>query len=104
VRWLPQSPHRLCDAFLIKESHIAACGSITQVGLLCGQLHLKKPIEVEVENLNEFAKVLDAGANIIMPDNFSVEDMRKAVEINNGQAKLEPSENLTENLTNNCKN
>lgn len=81
----------LYDAFLIKENHIRACGSIAKAVSTAKNNHPDKPVEVEVENLNEFAQALNAGADIIMLDNFSHDDKRKAVAINQGQAKLEAS-------------
>lgn len=84
----------LYDAFLIKENHIAACGGIQQAISTARRQAPGKPVEVEVENLLELQEALDAGADIIMLDNFSLEDMRTAVAINNGQAKLEASGNV----------
>jgi nicotinate-nucleotide pyrophosphorylase (carboxylating) len=89
--------HRLglYDAFLIKENHIAACGGINQAVAEAHRVAPGKPVEVEVENFDELYQGLDAGADIIMLDNFTIEDMRKAVEINAGKAKLEASGNVT---------
>lgn len=81
----------LYDAFLIKENHIRACGSIANAVSTAKNNHPNKPVEVEVENLNEFEQALSAGADIIMLDNFSNDDKRKAVAINKGRAKLEAS-------------
>ena len=86
----------LYDAFLIKENHIAACGSIANAVAAAHQIAPSKPVEVEVENLDELRQALDANADIIMLDNFTLDDMRKPVEINNGKAKLEASGNVTE--------
>jgi len=86
----------LYDAFLIKENHIAACGGIANAIATAHKIAPGKPVEVEVENMEEFDQALIAGADTIMLDNFSFEDMRKAVEINNGIAKLEGSGNVTE--------
>ena len=86
----------LYDAFLIKENHIAACGSIANAVTTAHTVAPGKPVEVEVENLDELAQALAAKADIIMLDNFSLEDMRKAVTINSGHAKLEASGNVTE--------
>lgn len=85
----------LFDAFLIKENHIAACGSITAAVSQAKANHPGKPVEVEVENLAEFNEGLDAGADIIMLDNFSMADMRTAVSSNRGRAKLEASGGIT---------
>lgn len=86
----------LYDAFLIKENHILACGSITNAITTAHQVAPGKPVEVEVENLTEFTEALAAGADIIMLDNFNLEDMRQAVQQNNGQAKLEASGGITD--------
>lgn len=86
----------LYDAFLIKENHIAACGGISQAVETAREQAPGKPVEVEVENLAELEQALTAGADVIMLDNFSLEDMRKAVEINQGQAKLEASGGVTD--------
>lgn len=86
----------LYDAFLIKENHIAACGSIAQAVSNARHLAPGKPVEVEVENLEELEQALTAKADIIMLDNFSLDDMRAAVALNKGQAKLEASGNVNE--------
>ena len=86
----------LFDAFLIKENHIAACGGIRQAVEQARQNAPGKPVEVEVENLNELEQALTAGADRIMLDNFTLEDMRKAVAVTAGKAELEASGNVTE--------
>lgn len=86
----------LYDAFLIKENHIAACGGIAAAVSKAKIIAPGKPVEVEVESLEELHQALDAEADIIMLDNFSLEDMRLAVTINTGRAKLEASGNITE--------
>lgn len=86
----------LYDAFLIKENHIAACGGITQAIAQAKTNHPNKPVEVEVENLDEFQQALNANADIIMLDNFSNDDKKEAVKINNGKAKIEASGNITD--------
>ncbi|MDX1451013.1 MAG: carboxylating nicotinate-nucleotide diphosphorylase [Oleiphilaceae bacterium] len=86
----------LYDAFLIKENHIAACGSITDAVSNAQQIAPGKPVEVEVENLQEFEEAIKAKADIVMLDNFSLEDMRTAVSRNAGQAKLEASGGVNE--------
>ena len=84
----------LYDAFLIKENHIAACGSIENAVTKAKEIAPGKAVEVEVESLDELQQALDAGADIVMLDNFSNEGLSKAVEINQGKAKLEVSGNL----------
>ena len=81
----------LWDAFLIKENHIAACGSIAQAIEAAHRIAPGKPVEVETENLDELEQALRAGADIIMLDEFSLEDMRTAVATTGGKAKLEAS-------------
>ncbi|MGM0952630.1 MAG: carboxylating nicotinate-nucleotide diphosphorylase [Pseudomonadota bacterium] len=81
----------LWDGFLIKENHIAACGSIANAVAEARRVAPGKPVEVETENLDELTQALDAGADIIMLDEFSLEDMKKAVTLTAGKAKLEAS-------------
>ncbi|WP_449286712.1 carboxylating nicotinate-nucleotide diphosphorylase [Marinobacter sp. PE14] len=81
----------LWDAFLIKENHIAACGSIAQAIEAAHRIAPGKPVEVETENLEELEQALEAGADIIMLDEFSLEDMRTAVATTGNKAKLEAS-------------
>ena len=88
----------LFDAFLIKENHIAACGGITNAVTQAKANHPNKPVEVEVESLNELKQAIDAGADIIMLDNFSVEQIKKAVILTNKRAKIEVSGNMTLNI------
>lgn len=68
----------LYDAFLIKENHIMACGSIAQAVSQARNI-AQKPVEVEVENFAELQQAIDAKADIIMLDNFTLEDTKKAV-------------------------
>ncbi|MDR9425958.1 MAG: carboxylating nicotinate-nucleotide diphosphorylase [Marinobacter sp.] len=81
----------LWDGFLIKENHIAACGSIANAVAEARRVAPGKPVEVETENLDELTQALDAGADIIMLDEFPLEDMKKAVTLTAGKAKLEAS-------------
>ncbi|HBN2656776.1 TPA: amino acid permease [Citrobacter freundii] len=89
--------HRLglSDAFLIKENHIIASGSVRQAVEKAFWLHPDVPVEVEVESLDELDDALKAGADIIMLDNFETDQMREAVKRTNGQARLEVSGNVT---------
>ena len=84
----------LYDAFLIKENHIAACRSIAAAVGKAREIAPGKLIEVEVENLDELHQALQAGADVVMLDNFSAADQQRAVAINQGRAKLEVSGNL----------
>ncbi len=85
----------LYDAFLIKENHIAAAGSIANAVQTARQNFPGKAVEVEVEDLTELEQALKAGADIIMLDNFHIADIHQAVALNKGQAKLEVSGNIT---------
>lgn len=81
----------LWDAFLIKENHIAACGSIAEAVKAARRIAPGRPVEVETENPDELEQALAAGADIIMLDEFSLDDMRRAVARTAGAAKLEAS-------------
>ncbi len=90
--------HRLglFDAFLIKENHILASGGIKQAVEAAHRIAPNKPVEVEVETFDELNQALEAGADIIMLDNFSNDDMRRAVIHTAGRSKLEASGNITD--------
>ena len=98
VRCGGASNHRmgLFDAYLIKENHIAACGSLTKAIERAKQLQPGKPVEIEVEDLSQLQEAINANADIIMLDNFSTELVLEAVSINNGRCKLEVSGNITQ--------
>ncbi len=85
----------LFDAFLIKENHIAAAGSITNAVDNARALDSELPVEVEVETLDELQQALQAGADRIMLDNFSVEDISRAVKLTADRAELEASGGIT---------
>lgn len=85
----------LYDAFLIKENHIMSCGSIANAVSQARQLHANKKVEIEVESLNELQQALQAQADIIMLDNFDLNQIHEAVIINQNQAKLEVSGNVS---------
>ncbi|MBA0037169.1 carboxylating nicotinate-nucleotide diphosphorylase [Pantoea sp. BIGb0393] len=90
--------HRLglSDAFLIKENHIIASGSVRNAVEKALWLSPDVPVEVEVESLTELQDAIDADADIIMLDNFSLEMMHEAVALTNKRALLEVSGNVTE--------
>ncbi|WP_058960890.1 carboxylating nicotinate-nucleotide diphosphorylase [Type-E symbiont of Plautia stali] len=92
------SNHRLglSDAFLIKENHIIASGSVRKAVEKALWLAPDVPVEVEVESLQELQDAIDAGADIIMLDNFSFEMMHEAVLLTDKRALLEVSGNVTE--------
>lgn len=81
----------LYDAFLIKENHIAACGGIAESISAARNIAPSRPIEIEVENLDELQQALEGGADIIMLDELSYADMETAVSLNSGRARLEAS-------------
>ncbi|KAA8730929.1 carboxylating nicotinate-nucleotide diphosphorylase [Acinetobacter qingfengensis] len=89
--------HRLglFDAFLIKENHIMAAGGIAQAIAHAHNIAPNKPVEVEVENFDELQQALNAGADIVMLDNFNQQQMLDAVKLVNGRCKLEASGNIT---------
>ena len=86
----------LYDAFLIKENHINACGGISAAVSAARSNAPGKPVEVEVENLDELEQALLAGVERVMLDNFSLQDLGAAVAANGGRAELEASGNVTE--------
>jgi len=85
----------LYDAVLIKENHILAAGSITAAVTKVRPYAQGKPVEVEVENLAELSEALAAEADIVMLDNFSLAQISEAVAMNQDQAKLEVSGNVS---------
>jgi nicotinate-nucleotide pyrophosphorylase (carboxylating) len=85
----------LYDAYLIKENHIAACGGIDAAIRTAREQAPGKPVEVEVETLAELEQALAASADRIMLDNFSLDDMARAVQLTDGRAELEASGNVT---------
>lgn len=89
--------HTLFNGVVIKENHIAAAGGIRQaVRSATGGAHHLMKIEVEVTNLKEFEEAVEAGADAIMLDNMSLEDMRKAAKKARGKnVVIEASGNAT---------
>ena len=89
----------LFDAILIKENHIKSAGGITAALKLARDSNAEVLIEVEVESHEELLEALDAGATRILLDNFSIEELRQAVELNKNYgytaAALEASGNIT---------
>ena len=84
----------LFDAFLIKENHILAAGGIGPAIRAARAAHPDLPLEVEVEDLAELDEALAAGPDIVMLDNFTVEEMAAAVRANETGARLEASGGL----------
>src|SRR5690606_19225962 len=81
----------LYDAVLIKENHIAAAGSVAAAVGEARRLGAGRFIEVEVESLDELEQALAAGAERVMLDEFSWDDLARAVTLNAGRAELEVS-------------
>ncbi|MBD5082360.1 MAG: carboxylating nicotinate-nucleotide diphosphorylase [Ruminococcaceae bacterium] len=88
--------YNLTDAAMLKDNHIDAYGGITAaVNALREKAGHMLQIEVEARTLEDVKEALDCKVNVIMLDNMSNEDMKKAVELTAGQAKLEASGNVT---------
>jgi len=88
--------YNLSDGVLLKDNHIGAAGGVKKaVEMAREYAPFVRKIEVEVENLDMLREALEAGADIIMLDNMSVEDMREAVRITAGRAETECSGNVT---------
>lgn len=85
----------LYDAFLIKENHIMAAGGVRQAVEQAHSIAPNKPVEIEVEGFDELKQALEAGADIVMLDNFSQQQMIDAVKWVDGRCKLEASGNIT---------
>lgn len=83
----------LWDAILIKDNHVAAAGGVTAA--IERARRARKPVEVEVDTLEQLQEALDAGAEIILLDNMPAELMRRSVEITAGRARLEASGGMT---------
>lgn len=81
----------LWDGILIKENHIAAAGGVAAALKSALKLGANVPIQIEVESLQEMLQALEADATSILLDDFSLEDMREAVKLNDGRALLEVS-------------
>ncbi|KTG16572.1 MULTISPECIES: carboxylating nicotinate-nucleotide diphosphorylase [unclassified Guyparkeria] len=85
----------LHDMVMLKENHIRAAGSITEAVRAAGVIGRDLPLEVEVETLEQLDETLAAGVKRVLLDNFSLEQLGEAVEINRGRAKLESSGNVS---------
>jgi len=86
----------LFDAYLIKENHLAASGGIKAAVDRGRELNPDRLLEVEVENLDQLQQAIDAKVDRVLLDNFSVEELRQAVTLNNRTIQLEASGNITE--------
>lgn len=88
--------YNLSDGVMLKDNHINAAGSVTRAIEMARQYApFVRKIEVEAETLQMVREALDAGADIIMMDNMSIDDMKKAVEMTKGKAETECSGNVT---------
>ena len=88
--------YNLSDGILLKDNHIGAAGSVAKAIKMAKEYApFVRKIEIEVENLDMLKEALEAGADIIMLDNMSVEDMREAVKLTYGKAETECSGNVT---------
>ena len=89
--------HRLSlsDAALIKDNHVVAAGGVKQAFDAVRQKYPNLPLEVEVDSLEQLKEVVEAGAELVLLDNMSLEQCRAAVTIAAGRTKLEASGNLT---------
>ena len=81
----------LYDKVLIKENHIKSIGGVTEILKIAKKKYSLKEIQIEVENLSEFKEAIDLGARNILLDNFSLKNLKKAVQINKMGALLEAS-------------
>ena len=88
--------YNLSDGILLKDNHIGAAGGVKEAVTMAKEYApFVRKIEVEVENLDMLREALEAGADIIMLDNMSVEDMKEAVKLCKGKAETECSGNVT---------
>ena len=90
------SNHRigLFDAYLIKENHLAAGGGIAKTVARAREMNPDKLVEVEVEDLEQLQQAIDASVDRVLLDNFSIDDMVAAVELNQRRIELEASGNI----------
>lgn len=88
--------YNLSDGILLKDNHIGAAGGVKEAIMMAKEYApFVRKIEVEVENLDMLKEALKAGADIIMLDNMSIEDMKEAVKLTAGRAETECSGNVT---------
>lgn len=89
--------HRMSlnDQALIKDNHIVAAGSILKAIEKVKDKFPELPLEIEVDNLDQFQEVLKTDIKLILLDNFTIEDLQRAVSLNNKKAKLEASGGIT---------
>lgn len=85
----------LSDAALVKDNHVLAAGGVREAFAAVRAMWPGLDVEVEVDRLDQLRDVLDAGADLVLLDNFSVEQTREAVALNAGRARLESSGGLS---------
>lgn len=85
----------LFDAFLLKENHIAAAGSIAEAVATARRHHPDKLLQVEVETIGELKQSIDAAVDRVLLDNFDIARLREAVAVANGRVGLEASGGIT---------
>jgi nicotinate-nucleotide pyrophosphorylase (carboxylating) len=88
----------LSDAALVKDNHVVAAGGVAEAFALVRAKFPDLPVEVEVDSLEQFDEVLEAGADLVLIDNFTTDEMVEAVRRNAGRAKLEASGGLSLNV------
>lgn len=88
----------LSDAALVKDNHVVAAGGVAEAFGLVRATFPDVPVEVEVDSLDQFDEVIEAGADLVLLDNFTTEELTEAVRRNAGRAKLEASGGLSLNV------
>ena len=85
----------LSDAALIKDNHVVAAGGVARAYELIKQRYPNLPVEVEVDSMDQLAEALEVGADLVLLDNFTIEELKSAVDLTGGRAKLEASGGFT---------
>ena len=85
----------LSDAAMVKDNHVVAAGGVVAAYRAVREMFPGVPVEVECDRVDQVAEVIAAGADLILLDNMSLEDLREAVRISGGRAKLEASGGLS---------
>jgi nicotinate-nucleotide pyrophosphorylase (carboxylating) len=85
----------LSDAALIKDNHVVAAGGVAEAYELIKKRFPQLPVEVEVDSLDQLEQALTVGADLVLLDNFSIDELREAVKVTAGRAKLEASGGFT---------
>ena len=88
----------LSDAALVKDNHVVAAGGVAEAFALVRAKFPDVPVEVEVDSLEQFDEVIAAGADLVLIDNFTTDEMVEAVRRNGGRAKIEASGGLSLNV------